>query len=79
MIGRWFRMLWPKSRKAPSQDAQLANDHAVQSLAAARRARDQSQRLRAAAEEAEEAVRGHNTSNHYATWLEDQIRGRSPR
>jgi hypothetical protein len=77
MIGRWLRMLWPKNRKTPSQDAQLANDSAAQSLAAAHRVRDQSKRLRVAAEEAEEAVRSHNTSNHYASWLEDQIRGRS--
>lgn len=76
MIGRWFRMLWLKTRRAPSQDARLANDSAAQSLAAAHKVRAQSQRLRAAAEEAEQAVRDHNTSNHYATWLGEQFRGR---
>ncbi len=76
MIGRWFRMLWHKTRRAPSQDARRAHDSAEQSLAAAHKVRAQSQRLRAVAEEAEQAVRNHNTSNHYASWLEEQLRGR---
>ncbi len=72
MIGRWFRMLWPRKRR-PSTGAADAHARAEESLAKAQRDRLNARRLRAVAEEAEDAVRSHNTANRYADWLEDRI------